>query len=105
MEERLDSIDNKLNELVRITGNLVTNIRDLNENARITGEQIQRVENQIESLTEQQKITAAQLSDVARVVIETGKNVNSMNQRFVRTDAELEKLERRLTTIEEKIAA
>ena len=102
-EEKLDKIDRRLTELVNVTGNLVTTVRELvgkvddnskrisslEEHQKEMSKQISAVtkqqeatSKQISAVTEQQKVTSAQLADVVRVVIKTDQRVEKMSQRM-----------------------
>jgi hypothetical protein len=94
-EERFDSIDRKLSELVKVTGHLVTTTRDLVVKVEDNSEQIKANRESIKALIEHQKLMSNQLADIARVVINTSKKQDEMAEGF----------DKRITTIEEKIAA
>ncbi len=95
-EEKLDRIDQRLTELVGITGNLVTTVRELvgkvednteritslEDQQRVMSKEISMMSKQISAVTEQQKTTSAQLADVVRVVIKTDQRVEAMDSRM-----------------------
>ncbi len=108
-DEKIDRIDQRVTELVNITGNLVTAVTELSmqvkevtvqvkevtvqvkentEQIKVQGEQIkvQSVQiklhsEQINKLTESQQIMSGQLADIARVVIKTDKRLGNLEQK------------------------
>jgi len=73
-DEKIDRIDRRVNELVTITGNLVTAVTGL-----IT--KVDTHSEQIAELIKSQQVISNQLADVARVVIETSKRVRDLEEK------------------------
>ena len=101
-DEKLDRIDQRVTELVNITGNLVTAVTELTaqvkeitaqvkeitvqvkentEQIKVQGEQIKVHSEQINKLTESQQVMSGQLADIARVVIKTDKRLENLEQK------------------------
>ena len=108
-DEKIDRIDQRVTELVNITGNLVTAVTELStqvkevtvqvkevtvqvkenteqikvqsEQIKLHSEQIKVHSEQINKLTESQQIMSGQLADIARVVIKTDKRLENLEQK------------------------
>ena len=108
-DEKIDRIDQRVTELVNITGNLVTAVTELStqvkeitvqvkeitvqvkevtvqvkentEQIKVQGEQIKLHSEQINKLTESQQIMSGQLADIVRVVIKTDKRLENLEQK------------------------
>ena len=108
-DEKIDRIDQRVTELVNITGNLVTAVTELStqgkeitvqvkevtvqvkenteqikvqgEQIKVQSEQIKVHSEQINKLTESQQIMSGQLADIARVVIKTDKRLENLEQK------------------------
>ena len=73
-DEKIDRIDRRVNELVTITGNLVTAVTGL-----IT--KVDTHSEQIAELIKSQQIMSGQIADIARVVIKTDKRLENLEQK------------------------
>ena len=101
-DEKIDRIDQRVTELVNITGNLVTAVTELStqvkeitvqvkevtvqvkentEQIKVQSEQIKVHSEQINKLTESPQIMSGQLADIARVVIKTDKRLENLEQK------------------------
>lgn len=80
-DEKIDRIDQRVNELVNITGNLVTAVTELITQVKVQGEQIKVHSEQINKLTKSQQVMSGQLADIARVVIKTDKRLENLEQK------------------------
>ena len=87
-DEKIDRIDQRVNELVNITGNLVTavtglatQVKEITVQVKENTEQIKAHTEQINKLTESQQVMAGQLADIARVVIKTDKRLENLEQK------------------------
>ena len=87
-DEKIDRIDQRVNELVNITGNLVTavteltvQVKEITVQVKENTEQIKVHSEQINKLTESQQVMSGQLADIARVVIKTDKRLENLEQK------------------------
>lgn len=80
-DEKIDRIDQRVNELVNITGNLVTAVTGLITQVKDNSEQIKANSEQIKNLAQQQQLTTNQLTDVVRIVIETSNRVRDLEDK------------------------
>ena len=80
-DEKIDRIDRRVTELVNITGNLVTAVTELTAQVKEITAQVKDNSEQIKNLAQQQYLTTNQLTDVARVVIETSNRVKNLEER------------------------
>lgn len=73
-DEKIDRIDRRVNELVTITGNLVTAVTGLITKVDTHSEQIAQ-------LIKSQQIMSGQIADIVRVVIKTDKRLENLEQK------------------------